>query len=191
MTKEGVGAQNREVPPSPMTTTTAPEAEPIRVLSSEERLAAAQKIIKRNAYIAAGVSAVPVMAPFLDLAAIGGTQLLMIKQLSDLYGVKFKDNVARNLVTALLGTLGNRILGGFAVGSLFKILPGAGALVSSVLALPIISGAVTYALGKVFVKHFEEGGTLLDLNVEKMREFFASQYQIGRKVVTEPSPASA
>jgi uncharacterized protein (DUF697 family) len=77
------------------------------------------------------------------------------------------------------------------VGSMFKVLPGFGAVVGGLLAFPAISGAVTYALGKVFVKHFEEGGTLLDLNVEKMREFFASQYQLGRKVVAEPAPAAA
>jgi hypothetical protein len=46
-------------------------------------------------------------------------------------------------------------------------------------------------LGKVFVKHFEEGGTLLDLDVNKVRDFFASQYQVGRKVAAEPAPAAA
>jgi len=173
-----------------MSSTTAPEVEPIRVLSSEERLAAAQKIIKRNAYISAGVGAVPVMPPLVDLAAIGGVQVLMIKQLSDLYGVKFKDNVARNLVSALVGTLSARVLAAGVVGSMFQVLPGFGAVVAGLLAMPAISGAVSYALGKVFVKHFEEGGTLLDLNVEKVRDFFASQYQLGRKVVAEPAPAS-
>lgn len=174
-----------------MTTTAAPEAEPIQVLSSEERLAAGQKIVKRNTYIAAGVSAVPVVVPVLDLVAIGGVQVLMIKQLSDLYRVPFKESVARNLVAALVGTLSARVLAAGVVGSMFKILPGFGAAVGAVLALPAVSGAVTYALGKVFVKHFEEGGTLLDLDVNKVREFFANQYQVGRKVAAEPAPATA
>jgi len=174
-----------------MSNTATPEAEPIQVLSSEERLAAGQKIVKRNTYLAAGVSAVPVFPPLLDLAAIGGFQVLMIKQLSDLYRVPFKENVARNLVAALVGTLSARVLAAGVAGSMFKILPGVGAVVGSILALPVVSGAVTYALGKVFVKHFEEGGTLLDLDVNKVRDFFASQYQVGRKVATEPAPAAA
>ena len=174
-----------------MTTTATAEAEPIQVLSSEERLAASQKIVKRNTYIAAGVAAVPVLPPGVDLAALGGVQVLMIKQLSDLYRVPFKENVARNLVAALVATLSSRVLAAGVVGSMFKVLPGFGAVIGGLLALPAVSGAVTYALGKVFVKHFEEGGTLLDLDVNKVRDFFASQYQVGRKVAAEPAPAAA
>jgi uncharacterized protein (DUF697 family) len=174
-----------------MTTTATAEAEPIQVLSSEERLAASQKIVKRNTYIAAGVAAVPVLPPGVDLAALGGVQVLMIKQLSDLYRVPFKENVARNVVAALVGTLSSRVLAAGVVGSMLKVLPGFGAVIGGLLALPAVSGAVTYALGKVFVKHFEEGGTLLDLDVNKVRDFFASQYQVGRKVAAEPAPAAA
>jgi uncharacterized protein (DUF697 family) len=174
-----------------MTTTATAESEPIQVLSSEERLAASQKIVKRNTYIAAGVAAVPVLPPGVDLAALGGVQVLMIKQLSDLYRVPFKENVARNVVAALVGTLSSRVLAAGVVGSMFKVLPGFGAVIGGLLALPAVSGAVTYALGKVFVKHFEEGGTLLDLDVNKVRDFFASQYQVGRKVAAEPAPAAA
>jgi len=174
-----------------MTTTATAESEPIQVLSSEERLAASQKIVKRNTYIAAGVAAVPVLPPGVDLAALGGVQVLMIKQLSDLYRVPFKENVARNVVAALVGTLSSRVLAAGVVGSMLKVLPGFGAVIGGLLALPAVSGAVTYALGKVFVKHFEEGGTLLDLDVNKVRDFFASQYQLGRKVAAEPAPAAA
>jgi uncharacterized protein (DUF697 family) len=174
-----------------MTTTATAESEPIQVLSSEERLAASQKIVKRNTYIAAGVAAVPVLPPGVDLAALGGVQVLMIKQLSDLYRVPFKENVARNVVAALVGTLSSRVLAAGVVGSMLKVLPGFGAVIGGLLALPAVSGAVTYALGKVFVKHFEEGGTLLDLDVNKVRDFFASQYQVGRKVAAEPAPAAA
>ena len=174
-----------------MTTTATAEAEPIQVLSSEERLAASQKIVKRNTYIAAGVAAVPVLPPGVDLAALGGVQVLMIKQLSDLYRVPFKENVARNVVAALVGTLSSRVLAAGVVGSMLKVLPGFGAVIGGLLALPAVSGAVTYALGKVFVKHFEEGGTLLDLDVNKVRDFVASHYQGGRKVAAEPAPAAA
>lgn len=174
-----------------MTTTATAESEPIQVLSSEERLAAGQKIVKRNTYIAAGVAAVPVLPPGVDIAALGGVQVLMIKQLSDLYRVPFKENVARNVVAALVGTLSSRVLAAGVVGSMLKVLPGFGAVIGGLLALPAVSGAVTYALGKVFVKHFEEGGTLLDLDVNKVRDFFASQYQVGRKVAAEPAPAAA
>ena len=45
----------------------------------------------------------------------------------------------------------------FAVGSLLKALPLVGQTLS-VLTSPIIAGAMTYALGQVFNRHFASGG---------------------------------
>ena len=164
-----------------------PVEEIVPVLSPEERLVAANDIVRKNVYCTAGVGCVPI--PLVDLVGIGGFQALMIKQLSHLYGVKFNDHVARNLVTALLGTLSARVLITGAVGSIFKIIPGIGAFIGGLIAVPAIAGAVTYAIGRVFIKHFEEGGTLLDLNVDRTKAFFQSQYIVGRKVVTVPAGA--
>jgi len=149
-------------------------------LTAEQRLAAAEKIVKKNTYCAAGIGCVPL--PFVDLVGIGGFQAMMIKELSNLYGVKFHDHLVRNLVTALLGTLSARTITAGIVGSAFKFIPGIGAVIGSLLAVPAVAGAVTYAIGRVFIKHFEEGGTLLDLNVEKSKAFFQSQYKLGQKV---------
>ncbi len=164
-----------------------PAEEAIPVLSSEERLVAADKIIMKNVYCTAGIGCVPI--PLVDLVGIGSFQALMIKQLSNLYGVKFNDHIAKNLVTALLGTLSARVITAGVVGSIFKFIPGFGAVVGSLLAVPAVAGSVTYAIGRVFVKHFEEGGTLLDLNVEKAKTFFQSQYKVGQKVAAEPVSA--
>jgi len=48
----------------------------------------------------------------------------------------------------------------------------------------LISGPTTWALGKVFIQHFETGGTLLDLNPDEVREYFKAQFQQGRKMAT-------
>ena len=43
------------------------------------------------------------------------------------------------------------------------------------VSVPIFMGASTYAIGKVFVKHYDEGGTIFDLNIEAYKEFKREQ----------------
>ena len=73
--------------------------------------------------------------------------------------------------------------------SAVKLIPLVGSL-SGMLALPIVAGASTYALGKVFVVHFETGGTLLDFDPEKTREYFAAKYKEGQKVSADMKSAA-
>lgn len=49
----------------------------------------------------------------------------------------------------------------------------------------IIFGAVTFAVGKVFVQHFETGGTLLDFDPVAVEAFFTKKMQEGRKVIVD------
>jgi hypothetical protein len=50
------------------------------------------------------------------------------------------------------------------------------------VSIPVMAGASTYAIGKVFVKHYEEGGTILDLNTEKLKAYYREQYEKGKAV---------
>jgi hypothetical protein len=43
--------------------------------------------------------------------------------------------------------------------------------------MPGFAAAVTWAMGRVFIQHFETGGTLLDFNAEKMRDYFKSEFE--------------
>jgi uncharacterized protein (DUF697 family) len=156
--------------------------------SASERLALAERIVKQNVYWSMGCGAVP--APVVDLVGVGGFQLRMLKQLSDLYGVRFSEHLAKNIIAALVGSIGARALTVATVGSLIKTLPFAGALIGGVLAMPLIAGASTYAVGRVFVRHFELGGTFEDLNLSRARAYFGSQYREGRRMAAEPAPAS-
>lgn len=168
--------------------TDAPSA-PSLALTASDRLAAAEKIVKKDMYWSMGVGAVPV--PIVDLVGIGAFQVRMLKRLSDLYGVKFSEHLAKNAVAALIGTIGARALTAATVSSLIKTLPFAGALVGGVLAMPAIAGATTYAMGRLFIRHFEAGGTFEDLNLAKAKSFFTSQFREGqKKVATEAAPAS-
>ena len=47
-----------------------------------------------------------------------------------------------------------------------------------------VGGATTYAVGKVFIEHFESGGTFLDFDPEKMRDHFQELYEEGKQLAT-------
>ena len=46
----------------------------------------------------------------------------------------------------------------------------------------VLSGALTYAVGRVFIQHFEQGGTLLNFDPKKMREHFKRELKDGKEV---------
>ena len=50
------------------------------------------------------------------------------------------------------------------------------------LTLPAASGALTYAVGRVFIQHFESGGTFLDFDPAEVSKYFAEKYEQGRKI---------
>jgi hypothetical protein len=45
-------------------------------------------------------------------------------------------------------------------------------------------GASAWALGKVFIRHFESGGTLLNFDPEGAKEHFKEQFEEGRKMAS-------
>ncbi len=150
----------------------------------EDKTFKGNHIIMRNIYWASGMGLVPV--PFFDLVAVTGFQVKMVRDLTNLYDIPFSKNVVKSIVGSLIGGAGslglsNMFVGSF-IGSFLRGIPG-GNIVTGI-SLPIMAGATTYAVGKVFLMHFESGGTLLNFNPEKMREHFATLYEKGKETVS-------
>ena len=66
--------------------------------------------------------------------------------------------------------------------SVAKLVPVVG-WAAGVVVMPTIVGASTYAIGRVFVRHFQEGGSITDISAEKMKGYYAEQREAGKKVV--------
>jgi thiamine pyrophosphate-dependent acetolactate synthase large subunit-like protein len=49
----------------------------------------------------------------------------------------------------------------------------------------VLSGASTYALGEVFKKHFETGGTFLDFDPSRLKKFYQEKFEKGKTVATD------
>lgn len=137
----------------------------------------AEKAIKNHALYAAGGGLIPI--PILDFMAVTGVQIDLVQNLCDVYNINFYRNQGKSVISALVGTSLASI-----GSSLIKTIPGIGSLLGG-FSMSILSGATTYAIGQVFAKHFENGGTMDDLDVEEFRTFYKRKVEEGKNIVKE------
>jgi uncharacterized protein (DUF697 family) len=139
--------------------------------SDESRETVASKLVDRFAMWSGVAGLVPL--PIVDIVAVGGLQVQMLRRLSQIYGIEFSENRGKALIAALAGTM-IPVTSGLGAASALKFVPVVG-LLASVFVMPALSAGATYAIGKAFVQHFESGGTLLDFNPPDYREFIKTQ----------------
>lgn len=137
--------------------------------------------IKKYVYAAVATSLLP--TPLLDLAAVTAVQLKLTHAIAKNYDKTFSKEISKAAIVSLIGGLSTQSLAMRGIASVIKFVPVVGHVAGGV-ALATMSGASTYAVGKVFIKHFEAGGTLLDFNSEKMKEYFRKYYQEGEDAVS-------
>ncbi len=166
-----------ETPPTMTATPALTSPEP-----TATRKAAVERIILTSAAFAAGAGAIPV--PVWDAVAIGGVQLKMLADISAVYGIPFTQNSGKTAVAALIGGLAPGMLARGSFGIFFKALPGIGSAVGAI-ALPALAGGCTYAIGQVFVRHYESGGTLLTFNAKDFQAGFTEEVKAGMKKVAD------
>lgn len=137
----------------------------------------ADSIIRNHMIWSMGAGFIPV--PIVDLFAVTAIQLDMIRQISRVYDVDFKETSGKAIITSLSGTSIAR-MGSRAV----KFIPGVGSLLGG-MTLAILSGASTYAIGEVFKAHFQNGGTFLDFDASRLKRMYDEKFEKGKKVAED------
>jgi uncharacterized protein (DUF697 family) len=143
--------------------------------TDESRDEAASKLVDRFSLWSGAAGLIPL--PIVDIVAVGGVQLEMLRRLSDIYGVPFVENRGKSLIASLAGSLlpaSTATTTAMGVTSALKSIPGIGTAISA-FTMPVFSAGATYVIGKVFIQHFASGGTLLDFNPPDYREFIKAQ----------------
>ena len=146
-------------------------------MNQEEKTQKANYIIQNHVGYAASAGLIPF--PGADLAAVTAVQLNMLRQIAKLYDVNFMNNIGKNLITAVAGGSIARL-----GASLIKAIPGVGTVIGE-MSMAALSGASTYALGKVFANHFSKGGTLEDFDLKKSKKVYEEELKKGKTVVAE------
>jgi uncharacterized protein (DUF697 family) len=150
---------------------TKPEAPETQELTPAARLEMATKLVERFALWGGVGGLIPV--PIVDVAAVAGIQLQMLRRLSQIYNVPFSENSGKALIAALAGTM-IPATSGIGAASMLKSVPVLGTIASGFV-MPALAAGATFAIGKAFIQHFESGGTLLDFNPPDYREFIKAQ----------------
>lgn len=151
-------------------------------LASDERLKRGERIIQDHVLMGLVAGLIP--GPAVDLAAGFGVQLAMLARLAKLHGVPFRHDLAKNIITSLFGSLGGVGAGTIVAASLIKVVPVFGTLLGFV-GTSASMGAFTYAVGKLFQRHFEAGGTFDDMKPSAYRAYFKEMFQRGKTIAAE------
>lgn len=136
-------------------------------------------IIRKRVYGALGLGLIPI--PLVDLAGLYALQVELVYALAKKYDVPFKPDRVKTLVVSLVGSVLPVSLAP-AVASLCKLIPIVG-WTTGAISLSAVGGACTYAVGRVFAQHFALGGSLLNLDKEKLQKPFARAFEEGKAFV--------
>lgn len=147
----------------------------------EELKKNADGIINTHLGFAMVADAVPL--PIVDIAAVTAIQMDMLQQLAKLYEVDFNGERGKSIALSLIGSTFGTTLGRLGASAV-KTIPGIGTILG-ISSQVILSGAATFAIGKVFQSHFENGGNFFDFNVRSMKEKFEEFLNIGKKVAKD------
>src|SRR5215469_10867481 len=137
----------------------------------EPRDQAASKLVDRFALWSGVAGLIPL--PVVDVLAVGGLQIQMVRRLSQIYDVEFSENRGKALIASLAGAL-IPATSGIGAASVLKTVPVIGTIAGGFV-MPALSAGATYAIGKAFIQHFATGGTLFNLNPTDYREFIKRQ----------------
>lgn len=136
------------------------------------------RILRQHVWLAMGVGLVPL--PLVDLVAISGVQLNMLRKIANAYRVPFLQDAVKHALSALLGAALPITAAPGVIVSLSKLIPGMGQTVG-VMTMPALAGASTYAVGKVFARHFASGGTFLTFDPSRVHGLYRQMFKEGQQ----------
>lgn len=142
----------------------------------ESRVEESNSVIRQYVMWSMGAGLIPF--PLADLFSVGAVQLKMIRQLCKIYEIDFKEKEGKAVITSLTSSTIAKIGARTAV----KLIPGIGTIVGGVT-MSVLSGASTYAVGQAFRNHFEKGGTILDIDLSKLKKVYNEKFEKGKEEV--------
>jgi uncharacterized protein (DUF697 family) len=152
----------------------------IQEVEGKEQDGEASTTLRNHVLGAMGVGLIPI--PIVDLVALTGIQLNLLRKLAAEYDVPFSEDLVKNILGSLIG---GSVPVLFARG-FFSVLKGIPVIgqTTSALTMPVLAGATTYAVGKVFIQHFASGGTFLTFDPDKVRDFYNEMYKEGQNIAS-------
>ena len=139
----------------------------------------ADNCIKSHVIAAMGVGMIPSFV--IEVTGVTGIEVKMIRDLAEIYEFPVPHKlVAYKILISVIGSILPFYLAA-RMRSAVKGLPLFGHVVY-VSFLSATNGAAVYAVGKIFQRHYESGGTFLSSNNSTIRSYFKERYEEGKQL---------
>jgi uncharacterized protein (DUF697 family) len=145
--------------------------------NNTEKRTKADEIVKTHILWSMGAGSVPL--PIIDVMAVSYVQMDMLKQLSNVYGINYEESAGKNWVSVIAGSSLARLGASFIKG-----IPVIGSWIGGV-SMIAMSGASTYAIGQVFIQHFENGGNLFNFDLEWAKKYYEQSFEKGKEYASD------
>ncbi len=146
------------------------------------------RLIRHHVWASIGVGLVPI--PLADMVALTAIQINLVRKIAKAYEIPFLRDKVTNILGALVGSIIPSHAGVPLAASIAKTVPVIGSTAGAVT-MPVIAGAATYAVGKVFVQHFASGGTFLTFSPDKVKDYYAEMLKEGQEIAKEGDKLAA
>ena len=117
--------------------------------------------------------------PVVDVLTISAAQAKMVHSLCQIYDKQFEREALSSIISGLLGGSLTGLVSASLAYSFIRNIPLVGSTLSS-LTQPAVAYGATYALGAVFIQHFEKDLAMSDLSVKEVEQFFSDQFKKGQ-----------
>lgn len=154
------------------------EAQETYKTEEEKKLIQATDKIRSYSYGTAGGAIIPI--PLLNMGAVIGLQIKLVNELARIYGVSIEKGKTKSVIISLLTTVGVHSMATGSLRSLLWYVPVIGPAISA-LTFPVFSGAVTHAIGVIFLTHFKAGGSLEDFNASNFAVMYKREFHKGKE----------
>ena len=88
--------------------------------------------------------------PLVDMAAVGGVQLYMLRRLSEIYEIPFSENLGKSILSSLAGA----VIPATTATTAASVMKGVPIVETAIgaLTMPAVGAGATWIIGKVFIK---------------------------------------
>jgi methyl-accepting chemotaxis protein len=124
------------------------------------------KIVRKHVWLAMAVGLIPI--PLFNFVSVTAVQISMLSDIASKFGVTSSSEKVKTLLTSLVGGAIPLATSGH-VARIIRAIPIVNHAVGFIT-MPMVSGASTYAVGKIFILHFSKGGTFSTFNPEDAKK---------------------
>lgn len=153
-----------------------------------EKQMSALNVVNRHALYSAGVGLIPI--PVVDMAGLVTIQIKMLREMSALYEVPFAENRIKSIVAGLLGGIAPTQMAAGGLGHLLRSVPLVGQAFGF-LTVSLFASAATWAVGRVFIQHFESEGTFLNFDPAKAKRMVQDEFEKAKSAGTGRTKAAS